>query len=909
MLRQVNVRLRSLWRRRRQEAELDEEIRFHLAQETDERIAAGLSTEQARAASRRNFGNVTLIRELTRETWGWVPAERILKDIGAAFRMMRRNLGYTCAVVLTLALGIGLNAAMYELLSRLFLQAPPHIENADGVHRVWVRERDDPDDRGAFTGQAVADDRMDWAEFTALHAATDRFPTVAGYTPPRRMQNGHGQSAEDLQVASATGEFFALLGVQPVLGRLFGPEDDDPAATPTAAISDGYWQQRFERSPVALGATLSFSNVTYVIVGVLPPGFSGPDPNAAEIWLPLQVAATAIRGEYWRQSLTGFSLTALARLAPGVTAEAAGAVATAAVRAARADSRLPEARDPEPTVVLGPILRSRGPSSLPGQMRLLLIVGGVALVVLLIATVNMSNLLMVRVAARRRELAVRYALGAGRRGIGRLLVIESATLAVLAGVAALAVAALAGRALRVVLLPRYQWAEEPLDVAAIGFTGIAVLGIGLVAALAPAIYAARSRGIEKLDSSRGARALGTPVRTGMIVVQAALSLVLLSGAAVFYRSFEAARQVDVGYAKEDLLTVSLDPDSSARLNQTTINETTINALETRLRSLPGVLDVAQGTNSPMGLRAAMPGPRVEGLDRLPFRLGPYVNFTTWNFFRVAGLDIREGRGFTEWDRAETQRVAVINTTFARGVWPGKTAVGQCLFIGNETTDCTTVVGVVESALDGGLLDTDRDAVYYLPISQVSSDTIAAGFVANLRTLTIRTNGNPGRVVQPTLLALAELFPDLPRNRVRSLPAVFAPRIRTWTVGTGLFGAAALLAVLLAAIGLYAVIAFGVRQRELEFGIRRALGARSSDLLRMVLTRGFSLAAVGVVAGSVTMLWVGRFAEPLLFDGRSPRDPMAFAAAALVLLTVAVCASFLPARRAARADPRRALEAE
>ncbi|MCE2559970.1 MAG: ABC transporter permease, partial [Acidobacteria bacterium] len=198
------------------------------------------------------------------------------------------------------------------------------------------------------------------------------------------------------------------------------------------------------------------------------------------------------------------------------------------------------------------------------------------------------------------------------------------------------------------------------------------------------------------------------------------------------------------------------------------------------------------------------------------------SLTTSNFFRVAGLEIVEGRGFTEWDRTETQKVVVVDTTFAQGAWPGKSAVGQCLFFGGGSTDCTTVVGVVESALDRGLLDTDRAAIYYLPISQASSNPIQASFVNNMRTLIVRTRGNPGRVVQPTLLALADLFPDLPRDSVRSLQTVFAPRIRTWTIGTGLFGAAALLAVLLAAIGLYAVIAFGVRQRELEFGIRRGV---------------------------------------------------------------------------------------
>ncbi|MXX62144.1 MAG: FtsX-like permease family protein [Holophagales bacterium] len=905
MLRQVLNRFRCLWHRRRKDAELEEEIRFHLAAEAEERIDAGLAPEEARAAAQRDFGNVTLTRELTREAWGWAPAERLLKDVGSAFRMMRRNTGYTCAVVLTMALGIGLNAAMYDLLSRLFLQAPPHIEDPDGIHRIWMSERDDATDRGVFTGPSATRDRMDWAEFNSLRDDPDRFIAVAGYTAPQRMQNGRGQTAEDLQVSTVSGEFFALLGLRPALGRLLRPGDDDLAATPAAVISDAYWRQGFERSAEALGTSLTFNGVTYIIVGVLPPGFAGPDPKAAEIWLPLQIAATAIRGDLWRQSLTGFSLTALARLAPGVQPEAAAAAATAAVRAARTTSRLPEARDPEPTVMLGPILQSRGPIALPGQMRLPLVVGGAALVVLLIATANMSNLLLVRVAARRRELAVRNALGAGRSGVGRLLAVESVVLTTLSGVAALVVAALAGRSLRVTLLPDYRWADEPLDGTAIGFTATAVLIIGLGAALAPAVYAARSRGIEKLDSSRGARSLGMPVRTGLIVVQAALSLILLSGAAIFYRSFEAARQVDVGYAKENLVTVSLGGFRSAE----SPDETTIDALESRLRSLPDVLDVAQGTNSPMGFKAAMPSPRVEGLDRLPFDEGPYVSLTTPNFFRVAGLAILEGRSFTEWDRAGTQKVAVVDAMFAHGVWPGRSAVGQCLFFGEASTDCTTVVGVVESALDRGLSDADRAAIYYLPISQASSNPIQASFVNNMRTLVVRTRGDPGRVVQPTLLALADLFPDLPRHSVRSLPTVFAPRIRTWTIGTSLFGAAALLAVLLAAIGLYAVIAFGVRQRELEFGIRRALGARASRLLRMVLTRGFSLAAAGVVAGTLAALWAGRFIEPLLFDDRTPRDPLAFAVAALVLLTIAVAASLLPARRASRADPRQALEAE
>ena len=778
---------------------------------------------------------------------------------------------------------------MYGMLSRLFLQAPPHVENPDGVHRVWVRQ----DDRA---GRTQVHDSLRWREFTALRADTDRFSAVAGrYSLPWPTPNGRGQSAEELQVSEVTGGFLALLGALPVLGRTILPEDDDPSAAPVAVIGNAYWQRRFGGAREALGATVTFDDVTYTIVGVMPPGFSGSEPNPAEVWVPHQVAQTVRPGSF---------IHALVRLAPGVAAEAAEAAATAVLRAARADT---DPTETEATVVLGPLLRTRGPATLASDMRLPMIVGGVALVVLLVAAANVSNLLMLRVAARRRELAVRHALGAGRWGVGRLLVVESLVLAALAGVAALAVAAVAGRMLRVTLLPRYQWDGAPLDVTAIAFTGAAVLAVGLAAAVLPALYAARGRSIERLDGLRGARPLGAPVRTGLIVVQAALSLVLLNGAAMFYRSFEAARTIDVGYARENVLTVRLGEGWGG----TPLAESTIDALEARVRSVPGVLDVAQSTNTPQTMASGGRMPRPEGIDSLPPTFAPFENHVTPNFFSVTGLDIRDGRGFSERDRAGTQRVAVINAAFARQIWPAQSAVGRCLFLEfqEETSDCTTVVGVAESALEFGLRETNRVGHFYLPLEQSAADAAVADALGRNRSLIVRTRGNPGRTVVPVLAALAELFPDLPASRVRSLPDVHAGRMRSWTIGTGLFGAAALLALLLAALGLYAVIAFGVRQRELEFGIRRALGAQAGDLLRLVLARGLSLAVVGVVAGGLAALWAGRFVAPLLFEGRSPRDPLALTAAALVLVTAALAASFLPARRAAQADPRQALQAE
>ena len=323
--------------------------------------------------------------------------------------------------------------------------------------------------------------------------------------------------------------------------------------------------------------------------------------------------------------------------------------------------------------------------------------------------------------------------------------------------------------------------------------------------------------------------------------------------------------------------------------------------------IPDVLAVAQATSTPMANRMAL-DVRVDRTGDLPPGEGPYVNFVAPGFFRVAGLDIRGGRGFADEDRAGAQRVAVVNTEFARWAWPDRDAVGGCLFVGADAEGCVTVVGIVETHLERGL-GGDRLPQYYLPLAQALSDAAASRWAASWRTLVVRTRGDPAQVVRPVLLALAEQFPDLTADRVLSLSAAFAAQLRSWRIGTGLFGAAALLALLLAAVGLYAVVAFGVRQRELEFGIRRALGAQPWHLLRLVMARGVGLAAAGVAAGGLAALWAGRFVAPLLFEGRNPQDPLAFAAAALVLLSVALAASFLPARRAALADPRQALQAE
>ncbi len=305
------------------EADLAGELEFHIQSRTERWVAEGVAPAEARRRARLEFGGLDKIKDQVRDVRRGAWLGQAVQDARYGLRSLRRTPGVAAAILLMLAVGIGANAAMYGLLAQLFLQAPPHIENPDSVHRVYVRQ--------TGLGGTTTNPRMEWDEFSALRTDTIRFSVVAGYTYPTATQHGRGQASEELYVSWVTGEFFRSLGVHPAVGRRIGPADDRLAATPAAVISDGYWHRRFGGGHDALGATVTFDGVTYTIIGVTPPGFSGPDPNAADVWLPLLHAATGRRGEEWRESGSGFWLTPLVRLAPDITPAAAGSATTTRV--------------------------------------------------------------------------------------------------------------------------------------------------------------------------------------------------------------------------------------------------------------------------------------------------------------------------------------------------------------------------------------------------------------------------------------------------------------------------------------------------------------------------------------------------------------------------------------------------
>jgi predicted permease len=875
-------------------ADVDLEIEHHFAAAVEDLVRRGMSPDEARATAERRFGDVRRMREeLIALSHTQAARRRRLEwrgdwwlDLRHAVRGYVSTPGVTVAILTMLAIGVGANAAIYGILDKLFVQPPPHIKAPNQILRLYVRERS-----GFTGGEEITHSQFDLEQYAALARDLPAVAEMTGYWPGRES-TGRGQQAEELNAETVTGSFFGFLGVQ---------------AVPAAVISYGYWQRRFRGSDAALGATLELDRTTYTIVGVAPKGFSGATADAPDIWIAAEVAGTPY-GPSWRHRFQGgLPLRALVRLTAGVTPAVAAEQAAAALRANYETTVLPQGNRPPPLgalhVLTGTLMGASGPEGVSGSARLSLLVGGVALMLLVIACANVANLLMLRAVTRRRELAVRSALGAGRWRVARMLLIESTILALSAGVAAIAVAALTGRVLRVVLVPSMQWATGVIDLRVLLFAGGVALGLGLITGVAPAVQARRGVGVDDLRAGvRAARRGTAPIRAGLLVLQGALALVLVVGAGVFYRSFEAARRHYAGFDLERLLVVNLNPTALNPTERPRLAEDRVAAMHQRVRHLPGVIDVAQTSNM-MAMSWGNLPLKVQGLEslpRIPGMRGPSVQGVTSNFFQVAGLAITRGRGITGADAEGAPKVALVNTAMARALWPSGDPIGACLYVG-AGSECTTVVGVVETERPS-IRSNEVAMLYYIPLAQHPR-------AANNRSLLMRAQGEADPLVEPTLRAMAELFPDLPRDRVRVLSHWYAGERRPWKVGLGLFAAAGGLALFIAAVGLYAVIAYGVRQREHEFGIRRALGAQVSDITRLVMTQSVSFAVLGAALGVALAYWGARFVTPLLHRDVSGRDPLVMLVAGGVLLAACLLAGLFPARSAARADPRAALQAE
>lgn len=876
------------------EREVERELAHHRESTLEELRARGYSEAEARAEARRRFGDEgRYARELRRLARGRERRARAVEwlaeawsAVSGAARGLTRAPGLAVGVVAIIALGVGVNAAMFSVLDRIFLRPPAFVENADEVRRFFVHLQYEPGRPGTNSYHPYPDYR-DWSGLSA-------FESTAAYSPQELVVSTEA-GTERRPVTLATGSFFPLLGVRPAVGRFYTPAEDRVGAELVAVLGHELWQTQFGGSEEAIGQPIEVDGATYTVIGVAPRGFTGADLQPVSVWLPFHAAGALVEGgTEWMETRNWYWFQAIARLAPGVSPEAAETQATTVHRSGRADN--PD-YDPEARVELASLILART-SQASAEAKVLPWLMGVAVMVLLLTCANVANLLLARGTRRQRETAVQLALGAGRWRVVGTAVLESVLLALAGGGAALVLAAWGGDLLRGLMLPGVAWQEDAGGDRVFAF-GIAVaLAAGLLSGLVPALRSSRPDVVESLRSAgRGVLRGRSRLRSALLVAQAAISVVLLIGTALFVVSLERARGTDLGFDPSGVLLVRVEPEGGYPGGEAMTRM--YREARERVRGLPGARTTAISTTIPFRNNRGV-DVRVPGLDSLPRTEsgGAYINAVTGGYFEAMGMSILRGRGLTDSDdRPDGPRVAVVNETFARLVWPDEDPLGQCLLI--EENPCATVIGVVEAHRRYEILE-PSGMDYFVPLAQAPYPWPPTRLLVGAE--------SPEAMAAPVMAALRGAIPGARLITAQAYADVVGERYRSWELGAALFAAFGLLALVVAALGLYSVLSFDVAQRRPELGIRAALGAERLSILRLVLGDGLRVAGVGTALGLAIGAFAATRAEPLLF-GVDPLDPAVLAGVALVVLAVAALASGLPAWRAARVDPNQVLRTE
>ena len=840
----------------------------------------------------------------SRRTNRWEP---LWHDLRYAAPGLRRKPGFTTAVVLTLGLGLGANATMFSIVDRLLFRPPAYIHAPDRVHRVNLVVTTDRE--GDFTTGTLSYKR--YLELTDLTRSFDVTAAVAG----GRVAFGVGDEAREMDVSAISASFWRLFDMQPALGRFFTPDEDRvPEGTLVAVLGYGYWQTSYGGRTDILGKPITIGSRIYTIVGVAPKDFVGTGMTASAAFVPITAWANVQFGQradregpiggrrpsyYAAHNIQWMEM--LARRKPGVSIAAASADLSNAYRrsyiaqkAVNTSIRPPELA--KPRAIASPLLRERGPRQ-GNDSKVATWLVGVAVIVLLIACANVSNLLLARAFGRRREIAVRLALGIGRARLLRQLVTESLLLSGLGALAGLAIAQWGGSVLRGLLLENVDWPSTFGDGRVLGSTLIATLIAGLVTGLAPALHAGRSDIAATLKAgAREGTYQRSRTRSGLLVMQGALSVVLLIGAGLFVRSLRNVRNLDLGfdasgvlYTEVKMRGVSLDSVQSDELRRRLIEGVT---------ALPYVETAARTVTVPFW-SSIMQDFHVAGIDSVD-RLGDfYYHAVSPDYFRAMRTPLRRGRLFTAADTRSAPLVMVVSESMAKTLWPDRDAIGQCVRMGSDTVPCTEVVGIVTDIKRQSLTE-DAGLQYYVPIDQEERG-IGGG-------LFVRVRGDAKQYAESIRRQMQKVMPGASYVTLTALDDLLGGQMRSWTLGATMFTIFGVLALLVAAVGLYSVIAYNVAQRTHELGVRVALGAQSPDVARLVVGEGIRVSLVGVAIGTAVALGAARYVGPLLFSV-SPRDPVVFSVVAVTLVVVAVVASLVPAWRASRVDPSVALRSD
>jgi predicted permease len=896
--------LRRLFRLERPEdvtETVEDELDFHFDTAVQELMASGMDARTARAEAERRFGDVGTVRERLRALdRGRIASERraewwggLAQDVRYATRGLRLRPGFAVAIILTLGLGIGANAMMFGIVDQLMLRPPAYLDRPSDVHRVYFATSPEGVERVTpNTSIHRYHDMRDW---------THSFDEVAAFwSSPLAV--GVGQDAEELRVEGVSASFWRLFDVRPTAGRLFGGDEDSlPEASYVAVLTNQYWRSHFGGRVDVLGQQLRIGRHVYSIIGVAPPGFTGMDLRQVAVFVPL----TAMTGEAFNSTEASRSygynwIELVVRRRPEVSVAAAGADLTSAfVRSYQARQELegPSARTVQhdkPRAIAAPVLEMRGPDA-SSTARVTLWLVGVSAIVLIIACANVANLLLARTFGRRREIAVRLALGVSRGRLIRQLLTESVLLAGLGGLAAVGLAQLGGGLLRASLLQGVAWSSSVNDGRVLIVTAALALLAGVVTGLIPAWHAGRSDVAGSLKAGvREGTYQRSLARTVMLVVQAALSVVLLVGAGLFVRSLHRALSSRLGYDAEHVLYVEVE------MREVTLDSSAAGQLRDRLlarvTALPMVEHAARQVTVPFWMDWEE-DLFVAGIDSVG-RLGQFeIQAGSPDYFATMGTRVLRGRGIEAADRHGSQRVMVVSQSMASRLWPGRDAIGQCVRVGSDTMPCTMVVGIAEDTKTGSL--TESSLMHYRPIDQAAPDEGG---------LFVRVRGPASVQSESVRRALLPLMPGSAYVKVTPLAEIVGGPRRSLELGAMMFTLFGALALLVAAVGLYSVVSYGVAQRRHELGVRVALGAQIRDIIGMVVADGVRLTGVAVAAGLLVAWAAGRWIAPLLFE-TSPHDPLVLVGVAATLFGVSIAASMIPARRAARVDPASALRGE
>jgi putative ABC transport system permease protein len=865
--RALAVRLRGLFGDRRADREFDDEIEMHLRLLTERYVRQGMSETEAAWTARRQFGNVTLLKEANHEMLGIRFIDTFFQDLRYGVRMLIRNPGFTFIAALTLALGIGANTAIFSIVNPVLLRPLPYY---DPQRLFWVTE--------GF--QLFGEENTIDEHYYHWQAESKTFDHLVAYYSGNLYLTGVGEP-ERLDYVEATANLFPALGVAPQLGRAFTPEERGAGSAPVAILSHAFWQRRFGGDPAIIGQSVTLNGRSRQIIGVMPLGFKFI--QKVDVLLPLTLELPS------KNTLSITLKRIFGRLKPGATPEQARSELESIARAVGTNPRW------------GPLQVGVTPlgERLVGHLRrgLLMQFAAVAFI-LLIACANIANLLLARAGVRQKEMAIRAAMGAGRWRLVRQTLTESLLLSIIGGVGGLLLALLGIKALAPLIPDSLSHLKESgIDGAALGFTFLATLLAGVIAGVIPALQTSQINLNESLKEgvrgaafsmSKGARR----VSPALVIGELALTLALLAGAGLLIKSFLRARAVDPGYTPRNLLTMTI-PLSTGRYTPAQ-KKIFYQELLTRINSLPGVKGAAIEDHLPQAMKGTVGGrpplPDPKSISILEHKK------VSADYFRAMGMRLWAGRGFTEQDNENAPPVVVINETLARRVFPGEDPIGKRS--GNRQTD-PTIVGVVADVKRYGPETEARPEIYYPILQDADPGEIS---------LVIRTAGDPLKLAPAARRQVREINANLPLLDVMSMEQRLAESVEPRRFQMLLFGAFAILSLVIAMVGIYGVISYAVSQRTHEIGIRIALGAQARDILRMVVWRGMRLTLVGVALGLAAALALTRVMKNLLFEV-SPTDPATFSIIALLLVSVALVASYVPARRATNVDPLRALRHE